>query len=555
MNRTLRLAIPAARRRGTRRVPPCLTALAPLLALVLLFFFRLGARDLVSSHEARAAQDAQRMLDTGEWGLPRLFDGQPDLQKPPGFYWLVAAVGRLNGGHVSPWVARLPAAVSAVAAVLLVYAFLRRQGYATGALVAAAALGTANHFVAIGRTARIDVPLTCAVAVALMSFYRGCLGSRADASLGPRASRPLLGGSSSFWESPQADLGAIGGREGFARGPTAGGPSGLPYFFLSALAAAFAVLLKGPVALALIGPVAVAFLLVERFASPAGERPRLPFRAAVLGTFIVAAVAVPWFVWANDATGGEFARVFFWHHNVERFTGESDALKSHPWWFYGPRLAMALLPWTLPLNFLTVWSFRSGTWRGDRLFRFGLVWSAVMLAVLSAAQFKRADYLLPAFPGAAIALGCAAERWLRTRERHLSVRRARWLFGTLVAGGLAVWPVMWFAVEPAEAAKEEKAPFAAAIRAHAPKPQTVLLFRTEPHLLAYHLGPPLHTLVEWGDLKDALAAPGPHAVVMPPEYVADAARWTGRTLVPVATLAEFTAVPPPRPLVCVRTAE
>ena len=59
--------------------------------------------------------------------------------------------------------------------------------------------------------------------------------------------------------------------------------------------------------------------------------------------------------------------------------------------------------------------------------------------------------------------------------------------------------------------------FAEVIRLHAPKPQTILLFRTESHLLAYHLGSPLHTLVEWGELKEALAANGPHVVVMPPE--------------------------------------
>ena len=62
---------------------------------------RLGHRDLYSSHEARAAQNAQRMLDTGAWSLPVLFDGQADLQKPPGFYWLVAVIGRLNGGAVA----------------------------------------------------------------------------------------------------------------------------------------------------------------------------------------------------------------------------------------------------------------------------------------------------------------------------------------------------------------------------------------------------------------------------------------------------------------------
>jgi 4-amino-4-deoxy-L-arabinose transferase-like glycosyltransferase len=270
---------------------------------------------------------------------------------------------------------------------------------------------------------------------------------------------------------------------------------------------------------------------------------------------VVALAAVPWFAWANHATGGEFFRVFFWHHNVERFTGESESLASHPWWYYGPRFAMAFLPWTLPLLPLAASAIRSGLWRESRLFRFGVVWCVVMLAVLSAAQFKRADYLLPAFPGAAVALGCAAEGWLASRAGPRSVRRAKRGFGVLLACGLAVWPVMWTVVEPAEAARQEKRPFAAAVRAHAPAPQTVLLFRAESHLLAYHLGPPLHTLVEWGELKERLSAPGPHAVVMPPEYAADAERITGRRLVPVATLAEFLAVKPHRPLVCLRTAD
>lgn len=477
-----------------------LLSVAPLIPLVLLFFFQLGARDLVSSHEARAAQNAQRMLDTGQWGLPALYDGQRDLQKPPGFYWLVAAVGRLNGGHVAPWVARFPAALAALATVLLVYGFLRREGYATGALVAATALATANHFVAIGRTARIDVPLTCTVVVALVCFYR------------------------------------VAAREA-ASGHT----------IASGLAVGFAVLLKGPIGLALVGPVAVAFLIVERV--------RLPLSTALLGTAVVVLTAAPWFVWANLETGGEFVRVFFWHHNVARFTGESEALASHPWWYYGPRFAFAFLPWALPAVPLTVWALRVGVWRESRPFRFGVVWFVVMVAVLSAARFKRADYLLPALPGAALVLGCAAQHWLMSREQARSVRLAKWAYGVLVVGALAVWPVMWFAVEPAEAARQEKKPFADAIRTHAPAPRTVLMFRTESHLLAYHLGPPLHTLVEWGELRDALGAPGPHAVVMPPEFVADAERVTGRKLVPVANLADHTTVRPPRPLVCLRTAE
>src|SRR5258708_17312175 len=78
-----------------------------LLASVcgLLFFHDLGGRDLWGRHQARAAQNAQRMLDDGAWGLPRLFDDHYDFQKPPLFYWLAArsrwAHGRRIGWCVS----------------------------------------------------------------------------------------------------------------------------------------------------------------------------------------------------------------------------------------------------------------------------------------------------------------------------------------------------------------------------------------------------------------------------------------------------------------------
>ena len=52
----------------------------------LLFFPGMGARDLTSSHEARAAQNAQMVLDGGHWLVPRLYDGHLELQKPPMYY-------------------------------------------------------------------------------------------------------------------------------------------------------------------------------------------------------------------------------------------------------------------------------------------------------------------------------------------------------------------------------------------------------------------------------------------------------------------------------------
>lgn len=486
-----------------------LAAYQPLLFfafVAFLLFFRLGHRDLYSSHEARAAQNAQRMLDTGEWGLPILFDGQADLQKPPGYYWLAALAGWLNGGTLTEFETRLPAALAGLLTVLMVFGFLQREGRPTAAWIAAAALATAVHFTAIARTARIDVPLACAVTASLLLLYR--------------------------------------------------------YSLWAALPIAAGILLKGPIALALIGPTAFLWMLVK----PAdGRRWALPL-ACTLGVLL----SLPWFLWVNHITQGEFYRVFIVHHHVERFAGTSPALASHPWWYYAPRFAVDFLPWTPALLFLCAWMYRGrraelarrasegcripslARRANDVHYRFGLIWFAAMFVVLSTAHFKRADYLLPLYPGAAMALGCAAEAWLATRTAR-TVRFGKWTFAVIFGGALAGWQIMSFVVEPAEQAKEEKRAFATMIREQAPQPNEVLLFRTEPHLLAWHLGRPVLSRVEWHDLRDFCESPGDHFVVLPPEYVWYAQHHVRRKLVEVARLEDYTADKPPRPLVFLRT--
>ncbi|MCS6977177.1 MAG: hypothetical protein NZM31_09255, partial [Gemmatales bacterium] len=93
----------------------------------------LSQRDLWSSHEARAAQDAQSVLEAGRLIIPKLFDGRIELQKPPLYYWLVAGSAFLRGRPVQAWDVRLPAALAAIATVLLVIAIgWRGQGRFTG---------------------------------------------------------------------------------------------------------------------------------------------------------------------------------------------------------------------------------------------------------------------------------------------------------------------------------------------------------------------------------------------------------------------------------------
>src|SRR5262249_6440258 len=125
-------------------------------------------------------------------------------------------------------------------------------------------------------------------------------------------------------------------------------------------------------------------------------------------------IALPWYLWANAETDGDYFRVFFIYHHLNRAFGGAPTLAGHPWWDYLPRFAADFLPWSPGLAVAIAACFRSDVLKQDRLARLGLVWLLVMIAILSCSRFKRADYLLPAFPGAAIFLGSVAERWYTT---------------------------------------------------------------------------------------------------------------------------------------------
>jgi hypothetical protein len=219
-------------------------------------------------------------------------------------------------------------------------------------------------------------------------------------------------------------------------------------------------------------------------------------------------VVVPVFAWAEHVSEGEFSRQFVWHHNVERALGGSG-LRSHRWFLYGPYLFLYLLPYSPLLLFAVLPSF----WRDDPLARRGLAWSLAVVLLLSCAQFKRADYLVPAYPGAAVLLGCLLERWLCSEQR----KRVLTGFAVVVAGMVVGWGVYLLWWLPQKESYRDYRVFASAVRQHAPTPAGVIFFRTEAHALAFRVGRPLDVLVEWQHLQARLEQPGPHYLVMPPD--------------------------------------
>ena len=434
-----------------------------------LFLYGLGDRDLNSSHEARAAQNAQMVLSEGHWLLPRLYDGHIELQKPPLYYWLVALLAWIGGGQVGPWAVRLPAALSALGCVGFVHFIGRRRGRPLAGFLAALVLATCLHFTWLARVGRIDMPLTFAITVALGSFH-------------------------------------IGRVDGAVR-----------WHFVGYTALGFGVLLKGPIALVLPA-------LVET--SLAVSRGRAAFqgwRRTTLwwGLPLVAVIAGPWFVWANLETDGKLFDTFIWYHNVERGFGGSETLKAHPWWFYFRCAGVDLFPWSLALPLLLWRPSRkmsaanpAGFGPGSSLETLATCWFLPIFVFLSCMSFKRADYLLPAYPGFALAIGCAIERlWAAAAP----VRRLQLAVGVVFGGIAAAVALGWIGyntwIVPRQEMNWPYQRIAEDIRFHTDRP--VIFFRAESHLLAFHVGRPLDTILEWENLAWWTDRDFPVYVVMP----------------------------------------
>lgn len=488
-----------------------------LSGLYLLYFHGLGNRELWSSHEARAAQDAQTILETGEWRLPHLFDGRPELQKPPLYYWLTALIGWCQG-QIDELSVRLPSTLSALLTGLALLVFLWQRGNPWAGLFAAIVLLTMIHFTWMGRVGRVDMPLTCATTWSIISFLLG-----SDREKSKRFGWYLLG-----------------------------------YFSLAA-----GLMLKGPIAAVLVGMVLLVISLLSMWNAECEVRNensvasnsafRIPHSALLFsllwGLPLIALLIGPWCCWVNEATNGGFVNEFLIKHNFHRGFGGDEQLDAHihSWWFYLERIWLDWAPWSLLLPFSLWWLWKNRQAQPEACY--GFAWASSVLVLLSVLQYKRADYLLPAYPGAALLVGIALERWLSlcsfgTRQFALKVGTA--LLACLAFGwfGYVEWVLPQ--IEPIRAL----APFAKIVRAFHPNPNQVILFRVDSHHLNWQLGRSTERIWEWENLSWWALRPAPVYVLMPQKYAEECAeQLPAGHLTPLATTSDGLAEPHEVPLV------
>jgi 4-amino-4-deoxy-L-arabinose transferase-like glycosyltransferase len=362
-------------------------ALALLIVLPGLLLYPCLAFPLFDPDEGRYAEVPREMLARNEWVVPYL-QGEPYLDKPPLFYWLVMVSYRLFG--VSDAAARLVPALALHGTLLTAYLFGRRVLGGRAGLVGALLLGLAPGFIGMGRLLILDGLLTFWVTLTLVALFHSLNTSRLQ------------------WG----------------------------WWLLAALACGLGVLTKGPIALLLTAPP----VWLHRRLTGA---PRLAGRAALAAFLaVVLAGALPWYV-AACLRLPAFARHFLWEHNVLRFLAPFDHLE--PVWFYAPVLLLGLLPATFLApalgRFLLTGDEATSRRRSPEL-GFLLLTGGWCVLFFSLSGCKLATYVLPAFPPLCLALGAlvTAHGWEASRGLRLGGAAAYLL---LLAGHHLGVP--WFA--------------------------------------------------------------------------------------------------------------
>jgi 4-amino-4-deoxy-L-arabinose transferase-like glycosyltransferase len=383
--------------------------------------------------EPRFAVIARTMVETGDWVVP-VFNGTLAVDKPVLMHWAMAACMSVFG--VNEFACRLPSMIAALATALaLLRLGTRLFNPTTGVVAALAWLGSLLAGIE-AHAATPDAILTALCTWATVLAAEVIVGRAAERQ--PQDGPCIACGDDALPRLSVARALGIG------------------------LLLGLAVVCKGPIGF--VGPLAVIVpwawwvacdrRLLERPAGPWLRRiaaVALPavidvirsLRPVVLTAGMLVAAA-PWYVAVWQRTDGAWIEGFFFVHNVGRFMApmekHSGGVLFHP-------LTMLVLfyPWScfLPLAVvLAAWRTWKRTIPVATIHALGLVlvWLGVWVGGFSAAATKLPNYILPAYPAAALVVAVVAVEATRRATEARRWPHPRWAATgmlSLAFGGVA----------------------------------------------------------------------------------------------------------------------
>lgn len=350
----------------------CLSFLT--LACLFFLFLGLGNYPLLDVDETRYAVMARDLVSSWNWNDLKL-NAVPFLEKPPLYFWFVAASIKLFGVF-NQWVVRLPIALLASFLVFFTYFFGKKVISRKYGMISALILLSSIFFLIFSHIAIIDMVLTVFMTSALYFAFLTHFCEDKNKKY--------------YW-----------------------------WYFYTFIGIGF--MAKGILALAI--PVTVVFIynlitktLKEMF-RPINMLP---------GVIIFLCLTIPWHFIMYNHYGFQFVKEYFLIHHFARFINSVSIGRERPFLYFVPVFLMGFMPWTFVfLAFLyDGWKklcakFKSIQGRfidkllglleaknnEEKLLLFASLYFIIVFFVFSSSSTKLPTYILPVFPSAALLTG------------------------------------------------------------------------------------------------------------------------------------------------------
>lgn len=356
-----------------------------LMATMTIRLVTLGLYPLMDTTEARYAEMARKMVETGNWLTPQFEYGVPFWGKPPLSIWLTAGSFKWLG--INEFSSRLPSLFVTILIIGLTFHLAYHQRGTRFAIAASTILATTGLVFILAGAVLMDPVMALGTTLVMVGFWR------------------VVNDDERVWG----------------------------YLFFLGLA--IGLLAKGPVAVVLVViPISLWVIVEKKWAL----LKRLPITA---GMVLLLALVLPWYLLAERATPG-FLEYFFIGEHWRRFidpgwTGDLYG-KAHqqPFGMIWLQWIVVALPWSLVLLAGGVRAVWNKGLRSLAIIRSGwpfflLLWCITPMLFFTFSSNILSTYVLPGMPAMALLL---AELWQNNRSPKKSI-------AGLAAIGLAV-PVL-----------------------------------------------------------------------------------------------------------------
>lgn len=347
-----------------------------LLALMCLLFLFVGLNfyPLLDVDETRYAIMSRDLVNSFDWNSLML-NSQPFLEKPPLYFWIVAASIKALG-QFSEIAVRLPIAILASFITFFTYFVGKRVISRKFGMISALILLSSVFFLILSHVAIIDMVLTVFMTSAIYTGFMTHFCS-------DKYKKYL------WW-----------------------------YFYLFA---GLGFLAKGILAIAI--PAIIIFL----YNLAVGKAKEI-FKPVnmIPGLIIFLLITLPWHIMMYIEYGNRFITEYFLYHHFARFINSAHIGRERPLLYFVPVFLLGFLPWSFIFIAFIVDGFKklvekyiaaSGTLKNklcalldvptneQKMILFATIYFVVVFVVFSSSSTKLPTYILPVFPAAALLTG------------------------------------------------------------------------------------------------------------------------------------------------------